>query len=400
MTRGTPILIAGSGIAGLSLALALARHGISSHILEAAPEPRSEGAGIQLSPNATRQLISLGLGDRLKGKAETPDAIIVRSGKSGRTIVRLPLGQEIWRRHGAPYHVIHRADLQNLLLDTVTEYGSLIRIDHKAEIDSYRQSNDQVSLVTTDGMTYHGSALVGADGLHSRIRGQMLADGPPLFSGYIAWRSLIDARHLLSSPCRESNVDIWLGHKSHLVRYPLRGGKMINLIAIVAEPATANEWQSARETTAPPHTAGHWCPDVRKLFDLSESWHSWPLFDRPPISHFHEKNAILIGDAAHPVLPFLAQGGALAIEDASLLTTYIVRNDGNFQTAFRIFEKARQIRTARIRERSRLQGRIYHLPWPLTCLRDTFMRISGGDRLMAQLDWIHSWKEDTRHNET
>ena len=391
MGQDKRILIAGAGIGGLTLALALAQRGIPASILETSPQLSTIGAGIQISPNAARLLLDLGLGDALRRAAVMPEAVIVRSGSSGKTLAKLPLGQDMETRYGVPYYVIHRADLQGLLLDAVKSHAAEISMTLGEGVESYEQSPDSVNVRTTSGKSYGGPALIGADGLRSRVRGHMLMDGPPHFSGYVAWRGLIDAARA-PEPMERAATGLWLGRKAHLVHYPLRAGKLINIVAIIEGPELDLHWGEDAPGSELRPFFSNWHQAARGLLSAVETWQRWCLFDRPAAAHWCDERVVLMGDAAHPVLPFLAQGGALAIEDAVCLADKIAGADGNLPVAFKAFETMRRARATRVQMEARSNGRLYHLPQPLAFLRDAFMTSNSGAALVARQDWIYSWR--------
>ncbi|MDC9701440.1 MAG: FAD-dependent monooxygenase [Alphaproteobacteria bacterium] len=386
MKKSAPVLIAGAGIAGLTLALALARRKIPSHILEAKPEQIPQGNGIQLSPNATRILIDLGMRVLLEPVVKRPESIIIRSGRHGRILRELPLGQDIEKRYGAPYFVIHRSDLYRKIKKALQNHSNLADVTYDAKVKYFQQNENGIDAITTNRKVYHGCALIGADGIHSGIRSNMREQEYLDFSGYIAWRSLINNTSLLSAPFRKNSISLWLGDKSHIVHYPLH--KKINIVFVT----TGNlEGKSTHSDELCP-IFRNWHPNVNDFLANVHVWQRWPLFsirtpeDRP----WCEGKVLLIGDAAHPILPFLSQGGAMAIEDAVTLSACMAQADGDFASAFKQFENLRSPRVTKIQKQSKLQGFYCHLPRPLSFFRDSFIRLNSVNSGLSRYEWIYS----------
>ena len=387
-----PVLIAGAGIGGLTAALAIARHGLPVTLFDQAERLEEAGAGIQLSPNATRVLIALGVADRLA--VVVPEAVRVRAGSSGRDIAIMPLGAEAARRHGAPYWVVHRADLQRTLLAAVESHSD-ITLKLGARIDGFASGPQGVTAKVShrEGTGEHrGRALVGADGLWSRLREALGVSTAARFAGRTAWRALAPSDALPPS-LREPNVNLWIGPGGHLVHYPVRAGATVNIVAV-----TSDDWQSTQWSTAadrdevlarfPPRL---WASEARELLAVPQRWQKWALYDRAPSADWGRGPVTLLGDAAHPMLPFLAQGAAMAIEDAFVLAAALASFADDPARALRDYERQRQPRTARVQRAARRNDFVYHLGGLAARVRDAALAALGGRRLLAQYDWIYRW---------
>ncbi len=391
-----PILIAGGGIAGLSLALALARLGIASHIVERRDAFSEAGAGIQISPNGVRALEILGLRAALEPLAGRPREILVHAGASGRILQRLPLGDWIEARHGAPYLVAHRRDLQAVLLDAVRGQP-LIQIVTGFAVAGFQPTDRGVLLNDANGRSIEGRALAGADGIFSAVRKQLHPGLGPRFAGRTAARTVIAADRLqgLIDPSR---TGVWLAPQSHVVHYPVRGGREIAVVVIRTEkwPATSLEpgWSAPQSPETLAAALETYAPRLRQALALATDWRKWALFEAPPLPAQGRGSMTLIGDAAHPTLPFLAQGGVMALEDAVTLASLIATPNVDIAAAFRACERLRHPRTAAIVAAARRNGRIYHLGGFLGQARDIGLRLLPARRIMAGYDWVYGWRPE------
>jgi salicylate hydroxylase len=393
MPKPRHVLIAGAGIGGLTAALCLARIGTRVTLLERSKILQEAGAGLQISPNASAVLDKLGVLPALVETALAPSAIHIKRARDGATLARLPLGQA-QARWGAPYLLVHRGDLQRALIEAVAKMPEIALVTDSA-LAGFATTETGVRLATLHGairLTYDGDCLIGADGLRSFVRERLSGDraGLPQRAGRVAFRALVDAAHVPAA-MRQAESTLWLGPKAHVVHYPLRGGKVINIVAVVDETLPI-DW--AAEFWSQPATADEVAVRFsgfdRRLRDLlaAATWLRWPLVERPALAHWTQGPIALLGDAAHPMLPFLAQGAAQAIEDAAALAGALAACD-TIEHGLGIYEKLRLSRAQHVQIQSHRQATIYHLAGPAAFARDIAMRCLGPERLLARYDWLY-----------
>jgi salicylate hydroxylase len=391
------ILIAGAGIGGLTAALALAHSGYRVVIAEQAERLSDIGAGLQLSPNATRILQALGVAERLAATAVIPEGLSVRSARSGAEIAYMPIGQAMEFRYGAPYWMLHRGDLQAALADAVSEQPDVVlKLGAKVEDLALHANGITAQLRDARGVTDERvPALIGADGLWSTIRVQLGDKAKATFRNRTAWRALVPAS-AVPDDIRRPVTRLWLGRNAHLVHYPVRGGTLINVVAIVADRWNAPGWSApgARDELLRHFTRARWAREARDLVEKPESWMKWALFDRNDVSFPGHGPATLLGDAAHPMLPFLAQGAAMAIEDAAVLAQCLASPAADPAPAMRRYEAIRQTRVRRVQQEALANSRTYHMSGPAALARNLAMHLMGGERLRARYDWIYDWRPD------
>ena len=392
------IVVAGAGIGGLTAALALAAKGFRVVVMERAERLEEAGAGIQVSPNASRVLVDLGLKPRLSGRAVTPESINIMSARAGGEIARLPLGEAASLRAGAPYWVIHRADLQAALQAAVNDHPDIdLRLG--CQFEDVTKHAKGLTVVQRRGNVRQGElavALIGADGIWSSVRNHLFPEVQPQFSGLIAWRGTLDAT-ALPREYTSARVQLWMGSNAHLVAYPISGGRQINVVAVV--PGTWNRpgWSAAGEANDIKGAFGsRWPAIARMLVNAVDEWRRWALFTVPDFGEWSEGAVALLGDAAHAMLPFAAQGAGLAIEDAAVLANALGDSAGDntagIPAALKRYGKSRRARALRVARAARQQGRIYHLTGPLALARDLAIRTMGPHRMLARQDWIYDWR--------
>jgi salicylate hydroxylase len=389
------VIIAGAGIGGLTAALALARNGFRALVLEQAERLEETGAGIQLSPNATRILIDLGLADRLQPHVVAPTAIRVLGGRSGREIVRIPLGAGAAQRYGAPYWVIHRGDLQAALSDAaVQDLNIVLRLGMSMEDFATHPHGVTISARGATGLwTEHGHAVIAADGLWSAARARIASRTPPHFAGRTAWRALVPAAQL-APEFREPLVHLWLGHDAHLVHYPVKGGKLVNVVVITADDWSGPGWSepASRVDLLARLSSRRWAPQAHSVFRAPDAWLKWALYETEPLASFARGAAALLGDAAHAMLPFLAQGAAMAIEDAAVAAQCLARMPDDPAAAWESYSAIRRRRTRKVQWLAARNGKRYHRAGAAAMLRNTAMRLLGGERLLQNYDWLYDWR--------
>jgi salicylate hydroxylase len=392
------IIVAGAGIGGLTASLTLAAQGFRVVILEKAERLEEAGAGLQLSPNASRILVELGLQPRLAPRAVTPDAINIMSARAGGEIARLPLGEAAAFRAGAPYWVVHRADLQAALQAEVNDNPDIdLRLG--CQFEDVTKHAKGLTVVQRSGNARQQElavALIGADGIWSSVRHHLFPEVQPQFSGLIAWRGTLDATALpreYTSP----RVQLWMGPNAHLVSYPISGARQINVVAVVpgtwnrpgwSAPGGANEIKSA--------FSSRWPATARMLVGAVDDWRRWALFTVPDHGEWSEGAIALLGDAAHAMLPFAAQGAGMAIEDAAVLAQVLSESAGEniagIPAALKRYGRLRRARVSRVQRAARRSGRIYHLTGPLALARDLAIKAMGAQRMLARQDWIYDWR--------
>jgi salicylate hydroxylase len=388
------IIVAGAGIGGLTTAIALAELRFHVIVLEKAPQLDETGAGIQLSPNASGVLIRLGLEKHLIDRVIVPDDISIVAARSGRPIVRIPLGAAAQTRYGAPYWIAHRADLQAALLARAREHPDVdLRLGAPFEdVAVHAKGVTVVSRHALERENQQALALVGADGVWSNVRHQHFDGAQATFSGHVAWRGTIDARQL-PREFSQNRVTLWLGSGAHLVVYPVRGGALLNVVAIVAGQWNRPGWNEAGSASeiATAFNTPRWSAAARMIIGAADNWRKWALFtvDGVPVA---EGPVALVGDAGHAMLPFAAQGAAMAIEDAAVLADCLSRQPASPTHAFRQYASLRQARVAQVKRATWQSGAIFHLPGPVGLARNLTMKALGGRRLLSQRDWLYDWR--------
>ncbi len=384
------ILIVGGGIGGMAAALACSRAGWPVTLLERAREFGEVGAGIQMGPNVMRRLHAWGLEQALQQVVAFPEILEVRSAANGEELTRLRLGERMRARYGAPYATIHRADLHQLLRKAVEQRNN-VKLVLGQWLESFVDTGSGVEVRTLDGQALEGQALIGADGLWSTVRHTLLQDGEPRVTMHLAYRALIAQRDL-PAHLRSQQVTVWLGPKLHVVQYPVRKGHWLNVVAIVHGAVTgeAGDWDQTTHASDLRTAMGSTCSRLQDLISAIEPWRLWALCDRPPMAGAHEQargRVALLGDAAHPMRPYLAQGAGMAIEDAACLEGVLGMSDLTMAQRLERYAKERWQRNARVQARSIRNGQIFHAQGLVRWGRDQSMRLLG-ERLL-DVPWLY-----------
>ncbi len=398
MTTQEPFVIAGGGVGGLTAALALAQIGVPSLLFERATAFREVGAGLQLSPNACRVLRRLGVLDALMEQAVQPRYVRLRRGSDGAELARVPL-DDAEKRWGAPYIAVHRADLLAALVERARA-ENLIQISNDSSLTGFIQDEKGVAVTYRfDGefRRASGAALIGADGVRSMTRSRLIQNGAdmPAYTGHTAWRAILPAAGLPEA-FRRPVANLWFGERAHLVHYPLRGGSIVNVVALVEDTwrggaeSDPQFWDNAGDGKFLLNRFKGWRGEARELIEAGETWLRWPLFDRPPLDSFARGRVALLGDSAHPMLPYLAQGAAQAIEDAAALAAAVTADRENPAAALTAYSAARVMRSRKVQEGARAQGQIYHLSGVKAFARDLALRFSTPGMLRGRQDWIYA----------
>lgn len=387
------LLVAGGGIAGLAAAVAAHRAGWESRLFEQAPEFSEVGAGIQLGPNATRVLREWGLLEgELAQLAPRPPRLRVRDGADGSELAVLELGERIAQRYGAPYLTVHRADLHGALLALAREGGA--RLHPACRVLSAEERSEAIAVRTDRSSAIEGDALAIADGVWSALRADLGGDAAPSPTGHLAYRGLVRQQDLPAA-LRSDEVTVWLAPRMHLVHYPVRGGEWLNAVCVVqgTQAGDPRDWDHAASQAQLEAALGPVCAAVRERVASIPSWRLWVLHARAPVASAEEmargRRAVL-GDAAHPMRPYLAQGAGMAIEDARELQRVLSSADGkviDVETALRRYALNRWQRVARVQERSERNGTIFHAAGPLRMARNAALRTLGA-RLLDQ-PWLY-----------
>ena len=389
--KGKSITILGAGIGGLTAAIALARRGARVTVLDQAPELTEVGAGLQITPNGTAVLAALDLDQRVRRIGMELEAVELKDHKGGDPVVRLEMGQA---RHGNdnPYLLLHRADLIEMLAASAKRHGVSLLFGKK--VSGVAIGFDQATLPLEDGTQRMSKILIGADGVRSLTRQSLNVKSPPKFTGQIAWRATVEARYL---PLYDipAVATVYMGPKRHLVTYPLRGGRLINVVAVEErESWTSEGWHQMDDPENLRRAFAGWSPEIKRLLSLCENVHLWGLFAHPVAETWYQSGTAILGDAAHPTLPFLAQGANMALEDAWVLAAEMDRVD-DLQDAFAAYQKRRQKRVKKIVAAATGNAAVYHMASkPLRKLAHGALRFAGAAspaRMLGRYDWLYGF---------
>ncbi|HKT18319.1 MAG TPA: 3-hydroxybenzoate 6-monooxygenase [Stellaceae bacterium] len=386
--NGRSILIAGGGIGGLSAALGLARAGFAVTVLEKAAALGEIGAGIQLGPNAFHAFDRLGVGPAARAMAVYIDQLRLMDAITGEDITAIDLGEAFRARFGNPYAVVHRGDLHGVLLQACREQPR-IELRVSSQVAGYEQDGARVTALLASGERVAGAALIGADGLWSAVRGQVVGDGPPRVSGHTTYRSVIPTEQM-PEDLRWNAATLWAGPKCHIVHYPLSGWKVFNLVVtyhndapepVAGKPVSMDEVMKGFE---------HINERARKIIRHGSDWKLWVLCDREPVPNWIDGRVALLGDAAHPMLQYMAQGACVAMEDAVCLATEMGERKDNIEAALKRYLAKRLLRTTRVQLQSRAIGEhIYHPAGNHAALRNAIMRAKSSADWYETLAWLY-----------
>lgn len=388
MSQDLPILIAGGGIGGLATAIGLAHRGFASIVLEKAPELGEIGAGIQLGPNAFHAFDTLGVGEIARNMAVYVDSLRLMDAMSATEIANIPLGDRFRQRFGNPYAVIHRGDLFSVFLRACREHP-LVDLRTNSDVVDYDQDGGSVTAILSTGERITGRMLIGADGLWSNMRKKVANDGPPRVSGHTTYRSVIPTE-LMPEDLRWNAATLWAGPKCHIVHYPLSGWKVFNLV--VTYHNDAPEPVAGLSVTHEEVLRGfrHIHPQAQKIIEHGQNWKLWVLCDRDPIQTWSDGRVVLLGDAAHPMMQYFAQGACMAMEDAVCIGVELEAAAGDIERAIQSYIGKRQMRTARVQLQSRWIGdNIYHPAGAHAELRNTIMRSKTDEEWYDAVDWLY-----------
>jgi salicylate hydroxylase len=383
-----PLLIAGGGIGGLAAALAIARAGRPVHVLEKAPQFGEIGAGLQLAPNASHALERLGVLDAIAQYAVYPRRLLWRDARSGARVTALDLGEKFRAHYGHPYVVMHRGDLLDVLLDACRAEPRIV-LEPSREVVDVDEHGDRVRALCTDGTAYEGTALVAADGLWSKLRKLVHDDGEPLAAHYVAYRGTIPVEELWEG-AGVDDVTLWTAPGLHFVQYPIRGGKLFNQVAVFHSDryrADSEDWGTPDELEA---CFAVGCDPVLAGIARIRRDRRWTMYDREPIAGWSLGRLVLLGDAAHPMLQYLAQGACQALEDAVVLADALAAHDDP-AAAFLAYRDRRYLRTARVQFSARLFGEIWHTGDVGATLRDSMLAPRPDDDF-SHVEWLYGWR--------
>lgn len=386
MAQPFHFLIAGGGIGGLAAAYVLARDGHRVTVLEQSAAFGEIGAGIQLGPNIFRMFDHLRLTEAVNRVAFFPPGMAMNDVRTGERVVRVPLADVARATYGYPYGVIYRADLHEVFLSACQALPSIV-LRTSSKIESFDQDASGVTVRLADGEAVRGDALIGADGLWSRVREAVVGDGKPRVSGHIAYRAVLP-RAEVPAHLWNDEVTLWGGEKTHLVHYPLRRGELFNLVAVFHSNKYDEGWNTFGDPAELHERFADAVAPVRELLGKIETWKMWVLCDREPVATWSDRRVTLLGDAAHPMLQYLAQGAGQAIEDAAVLGA-AVRAAGEIEPAFRKYQQVRYLRTGRVQLTARFYGDIYHASGVARELRNRMFQSGEESAGFAGLKWMY-----------
>lgn len=387
--KEVPFVIIGGGIGGLATALGVAETGRSVYVLEQAPEIGEVGAGIQLAPNATAILSRFGVMDEISKTAVYPKRLVLMDAINGKELSALDFGESFQQKYGHPYIVLHRADLQNTLYQACLAHDKITVLTNQ-QVDKVEDLGEKARVTLTDGTSYVSVAVIGADGLHSKAR-KMFSNDTPVCSEYVAYRGTIEMAEMAAQAgTNMDDVIMWIGPNLHLVQYPVRRGELYNQVVVFKSSRykeDSDDWGTPEEID---EHFGKCCEAVRHAVTFISRQRRWPMYDREPINKWSTGRVTLLGDAAHPMLQYMAQGGCQALEDAACLTDLLHEHGDDFGKVFSEYQQERIPRTASVQRNARLWGEIIHAVDPIAILlRDSFME-QRSPQDTSHVDWLYS----------
>jgi salicylate hydroxylase len=383
-----PFLISGGGIGGLITAYALAHKGFPVRLFEQSSEFKEVGAGIQLGPNIFRVLEKIGLKDAVLADAHVPPAQEMRDALTGKLITRIPLDDAFSKRFGGqPYAVTHRADIHATFL-RACQTSNLITLETNRRVDGYEDHGDHVTVTLNNGETVSGRALIGCDGMWSKIREDIVGDGKPRVSGHIAYRAVLK-REDVPEDLWTPDVVLWAGPRTHFVHYPLRRGELFNLVAVFHSDHYEEGWNAEGSKDLLWSHFKMQVPQVLRLLERIDTWRMWVLCDREPVKDWTKGNVTLLGDAAHPMLQYLAQGACMATEDAVVLADKVAASPDDLPNAFHAYEQDRYLRTGRTQIMARVYGEFYHARGVTAELRDMAVGSRTPEQAYDGIAWLY-----------
>lgn len=387
MALNPTAIVAGGGIGGLAAALGLAHKGCRVTVLEQADTFGEIGAGIQIGPNAFHAMDYLGIGDVGRAKAVYIDALVMMDGMTGERVFRGPLDEPFRQFFGNPYAVIHRADLHGTFLDACRAHGTITLINNERVV-AYENTADGARVRTEAGRVYQGHAVIGADGVRSKIREQLTGGDELRVSGHVAYRAVLPIEKM-PEDLRWNAAALWAGPKCHMVHYPLQGWRSFNLVATFVtdiEHVGSNEPGTREEVLS---RFAHIVPKARKLLEIPGEWRRWVLADRDPIGNWTDGSVTLLGDAAHPTYQYFAQGACMAMEDAVCLSEMYGKSGGDFAAAFRAYQEERIPRAYRVVLSSRELGRVYHADGVERLVRNAWLKAKTPEQFYSSMQWLY-----------
>ncbi|MDB5594626.1 MAG: hypothetical protein JWM36_1587 [Hyphomicrobiales bacterium] len=386
--RDRTILIVGGGIGGLCTALALGQAGWNVRVLEQAPQFGAIGYGIQLGPNVVPMLARIGVAERVLAASVLPGNVWMLDALTGQAVTCVRTDEAFRERYGAPYIVIHRVDLHNILVDACRAVPG-VHLDEDAAVTGFEDQGDHVVVTTQDGRRIEGAIVIGADGIRSRIRTQILGTSEPVPTGYVAHRTIVPIEKA-PKQIPLDDVVLWGGPGFHIVHYPLRSSTIFNIVAVFQTETFAQKGDVESYRAELQRTYANAHPAMREMIALLDLERRWPIGDRPPQRGWSKGRAVLMGDAAHATLQSLAQGAGMAIEDAIILSALIDDCGGDYPAAFRTFESERLVRTARVQMESRfLWEHFYHTGDVETQVRNATEAARSVEDVWECLDWLY-----------